>query len=306
MSGSFYRPGFDGAKEDVMGYYCDLFVDDLTRRGMATNTIDTYVRCVRNLIKHYMRPPDELSPDDIKAFQLHLTKERKVASSTFNLYTHAIRFFFMKTLQKDWKINFFPYHRKGRALPEILNAQELNALFEAAKNLKHKAMLMTTYSAGLRVSELVHLQVSDIDSQRMMIRVDQGKGRKDRYVPLSANLLPVLREYWKVCRTPDWLFQGQDRSKPLSVKSAQRTFTITQKKVGITKRVSMHSLRHAFATHLMESGVDIRTIQRLLGHRSLYSTMIYTHVAKNYVTQAGSPLDKLNKRLEELLPLSDS
>ena len=289
-----------------MGYFCDQFVNDLKVRGMSPSTIETYVRCVKLLVKYYMRPPDELTLEDIKAFQLHLTKEREVACSTFNIYTHAIRSFFLKTLQKDWRIDFIPYQKTGRVLPEILNAKELCALFESVSNLKHQALLMTTYSAGLRVSEVVHLQVSDIDSQRMMIRVDQGKGRKDRYVPLSTTLLPVLREYWKLVQTPDWLFQGQDRSKPLNIKSAQRVFTIAKNKAGITKSVSIHTLRHAFATHLLESGVDIRTIQRLLGHRSLSSTMIYTHVAKNYVTQAGSPLDKLNKRLEELLPLSDS
>lgn len=288
-----------------MGYYRDLFVNELKIRGMRPNTVQTYVRCVKILVKYFMQPPDTLTLEDIKTFQLYLVEEQEVACSTFNIYTHAIRFFFLKTLRRDWQIDFIPYQKTGRLLPEILNAKELCALFESVSNLKHRTLLMTTYSAGLRVSEVVHLQVSDIDSQRMMIRVDQGKGRKDRYVPLSLTLLPVLREYWKLVRTPDWLFAGRDPSQPLNIKSAQRVFKNAKEKAGITKNVSIHSLRHAFATHLLEAGVDIRTIQRLLGHRSLSSTMIYTHVAKNYVTQAGSPLDKLNKQLEGLLPLSE-
>lgn len=163
---------------------------------------------------------------------------------------------------------------------------------------------MTTYSAGLRVSEVVHLQISDIDSQRKVIRVDQGKGRKDRYVPLSKALLPLLRLYWKAARPTDWLVQGQGSNKPLTQSSVQKLFKKAKKGAGITN-VTVHSLRHCFATHLLEKGTDIRTIQRLLGHRSLSSTQVYTHVAKNYVNQAGSPLDKLDG-LESLLPLPRS
>lgn len=287
-----------------MGKFRDQFENDLQIRGYSRNTVNQYVYCVRNLVKHFMLPPDELTVQDVNNFQLYLTRTRKVAWSTFNIYVFAIRFFFLKTLKKDWKIDFIPYQKTGRKLPEVLNVEELFSLFESVSNLKHRAILMTAYSAGLRVSEVVHLKISDIDSQRMMIRVDQGKGRKDRYVPLSEILLPVLREYWKTVRTPEWLFEGQKPNTPLNRASAERVFKKAKSKAGITKNVSIHSLRHSFATHLLEKGTDIRTIQRLLGHRSLYSTMIYTHVAKNYVTQTGSPLDKLNGRIEALLPLS--
>ncbi|MBU1183499.1 MAG: tyrosine-type recombinase/integrase [Proteobacteria bacterium] len=288
-----------------MGEFRDRFERDLQIRGYAENTVKQYVYCVRNLVKHFMRPPDELSVDDINDFQLHLTKERQVAWATFNIYVFAMRFFFLQTLKKDWEITAIPYQKTGRKLPEILNGPELNALFKAVANIKHRAILMTTYSAGLRVSEVVHLQVSDIDSQRMVIRVEQGKGCKDRYVPLSKALLPVLRQYWKAARPPVWLFPGQHPDMPLTRSSVERVFKKAKKNACITKSVTVHSLRHSFATHLLEKGTDIRTIQRLLGHRSLSSTQIYTHVAKNYVNRAGSPLDTLDG-IEELLPLSRS
>lgn len=288
-----------------MGKFRDQFENDLQIRGYSPNTINQYVYCVQKLVKYFMRPPDKMTIEDINAFQLHLTKERKVAWATFNLYVNAIRFFFLKTLKMNWKIAFIPYQKTGRRLPEIMNGAELNALFWSVSNIKHLAILMTIYSAGLRVSEAVHLKVSDIDSQRMIIRIYQGKGRKDRYVPLSETLLPVLRQYWLTVRTLDWLFPGQNPPKPLTRSSVAQMFKKAKTSAGITKGVTVHSLRHSFATHLLEKGVDIRTIQRLLGHRSLSSTMIYTHVAENYISRAGSPLDRL-EGLEKLLPLSEN
>jgi integrase/recombinase XerD len=254
------------------------------------------------MVKHFMRPPDELTVDDINNFQLHLTKERKVAWATFNVYVFALRLFFLDTLKKEWTLTSIPYQKTGRKLPEILSGVELSALFKTVSNIKHKAILMTAYSAGLRVSEVVHLRISDIDSQRKVIRVAQGKGRKDRYVPLSEALLPILREYWKVARPTEWLFPGQNPTLPLTRSSVGLVFRKAKKRAGITKNVTVHSMRHCFATHLLEKGTDIRTIQRLLGHRSLSSTQIYTHVAENYVNQAGSPLDTL-EGVEALLPL---
>jgi site-specific recombinase XerD len=288
-----------------MARFRDQFERDLQIRGYARNTIKSYMYCVRELVKHFMRPPDELTIEDINEFQLHLTKQRKVAWSTFNIYVFAIRMFFLVTLKKDWEITAIPYQKTGRKLPVVLNGAELNALFRSVSNIKHRAILMTTYSAGLRVSEVVHLQVSDIDSERMVIRVDQGKGNKDRYVPLSERLLPVLRQYWRAVRPSHWLFPGQKPNKPLCRSSVGQFVREARKRAGIIKNVSVHSLRHSFATHMLEGGTDIRTIQRLLGHRSLSSTMIYTHVAKNYVNQAGSPLDSLDG-LEALLPLPKS
>jgi len=303
LVGSLDAPPIYGGKEDNMGMFQERFERDLRIRGFSHNTVKQYVYCVRKLVKHFMRPPDELTLDDINNFQLHLTKERKVASSTFNIYVFAIRFFLLHTLKRDWQITAIPYQKTGRKLPEILAGAELRTLFKAVTNIKHRAILMATYSAGLRVSEVVHLQVSDIDSQRMVIRVDQGKARKDRYVPLSEALLPILRRYWKAARPAHWLFPGQIPSRPLTRSSVQRFFSKATTDAGISKKVTIHSLRHCFATHLLERGTDIVTIQRLLGHRSLRSTQLYTHVARNYVNQAGSPLDAL-EGIEQLLPLA--
>jgi site-specific recombinase XerD len=285
-----------------MGKYRERFERDLQIRGFSPNTINQYVYCVRNLVKYFMRPPDELTVDDINNYQLHLTKERKVAWATFNVYVFALRFFFIETLKRDWKLTFIPYQKTGRKLPEVLSGKELSALFKAVSNIKHRAILMTTYSAGLRVSEVLHLKISDLDSERKVIRVAEGKGRKDRYVPLSEALLPVLREYWRSARPIQWLFPGQDPKLPLTRSSVEQVFNKAKKRVGISKNVTVHSLRHSFATHLLEKGTDIRTIQKLLGHRSLSSTQVYTHVAENYVNHAGSPLDTLDD-LEALLPL---
>lgn len=286
-----------------MGQFRDRYERDLQIRGYSFNTVKQYVYCVRNLVKYFNQPPDELTIEDINNFQLHLTKERKVAWATFNIYVVAMRHFFLTTLKRDWKTAFIPYQKTGRKLPEIFSSAELSALFKSVSNIKHQVILMTIYSAGLRVSEAVHLRVSDIDSRRMVIRINQGKGNKDRYVPLSQTLLPLLRQYWKIDRPTDWFFQGQNPKKPLTRSTVERVFKKAKKNAGITKKVTVHSLRHSFASHLLENGVDIRTIQQLLGHRSLSSTMIYTHVAKNYINRAGSPLDGTSE-FATLLPLS--
>jgi integrase/recombinase XerD len=288
-----------------MGQFRDRFERDLKIRGYSPSTVEQYVYCVRNLVRYYRRPPDQLTVEDINDFQLYLTEQRKVAWGTFNIYVVAMRLFFLQTLKKDWNITAIPYQKTGRQLPEIMSGAELNALFRSVTNIKHRAILMTTYSAGLRVSEVVSLRVSDLDSQRMVIRVEQGKGKKDRYVPLSAALLPILRQYYRAARPGKWLFPGQNPELPLNRTSVEKVFKKTRDRAGITKNVTVHSLRHSFATHLLEKGVDIRTIQQLLGHRCLSSTQIYTHVAKNYVNQAGSPLDSLPE-LQNLLPLPRS
>ena len=288
-----------------MGQFRDRFERDLKIRGYSPCTVDQYVYCVRKLVKYYMRPPDQLTIEDINNFQLYLTEQRKVAWGTFNIYVIAMRLFFVQTLKKDWDLKAIPYQKTGRQLPEIMSGAEIKALFSSVTNIKHRAILMTTYSAGLRVSEVVSLRVSDLDSQRMVIRVEQGKGKKDRYVPLSEALLPILRQYYRDARPERWLFPGQNPELPLNRTSVEKVFKKSRDRAGISKNVTVHSLRHSFATHLLEKGVDIRTIQQLLGHRCLSSTQIYTHVAKNYVNQAGSPLDSLDG-LQQLLPLPRS
>ncbi len=282
-----------------MGKFYDLMDRELRIRGFAEGTRESYLRSMRCFVRHFMRPPDELTAEDVKQYQLFLTKERRVSWSTFNVQVCALRFFYRNALPVTWEVEQIPYQKTGRRLPVVLSGEEVVALLDAAANLKHRAILMTLYSGGLRASEAVHLRLEDIDSKRMMIRVAQGKGRKDRYVMLSEKLLATLRQYWLESRPEPWLFPGQDRSQPLTRESLAKFFGRVRQKAGIRKRVHPHTLRHSFATHLLERGVNIRVIQRLLGHRSLRSTEIYTHVAESYVRDTKSPLD-------ELLPKVDS
>jgi site-specific recombinase XerD len=282
-----------------MGKFYDLMDRELRIRGFAEGTRESYLRSMRGFVRHFMRPPDELTAADVKQYQLFLTKERRVAWSTFNVQVCAIRFFYRNALPVTWEVEQIPYQKTGRRLPVVLSGEEVVALLEAATNLKHRAILMALYSGGLRASEAVHLRLEDIDSKRMMIRVAQGKGKKDRYVMLSEKLLATLRQYWLESRPTSWLFPGQDPAHPLTRESLAKFFGRVREKARIQKRVHPHTLRHSFATHLLERGVNIRVIQRLLGHRSLRSTEIYTHVAESYVRDTKSPLD-------ELLPKVDS
>jgi integrase/recombinase XerD len=276
-----------------MGEFRDRMERDLQIRGFSSSTQQAYLARMKAMVGFFMRPPDELTLEDINAYQLHLTRERKVGWATYNQSVGAMRFFFGVTLNRDWDMQRIPYQKTGRKLPVVLSCEEVSQLFQAVTNIKHRAILMTAYSGGLRVSEVTHLRVSDVDGQRMMLRVEQGKGRQDRYVMLSHKLLAVLREYWKIYRTRDWLFTGQNPERPLTRASVHKFFRKARIKAGITKKVSVHGLRHSFATHLLESGVNIRKIQLLLGHRSLRSTQIYTHVAGDYLKNTPSPLDIL-------------
>ena len=276
-----------------MGTFRDRMEQDLQIRGFSPNTQAVYLARVRDFVRYCQRPPDQLALEDIHRYQLHLTQDRRVSWAAFNQTVAALRFFYRVTLQKDWDITRIPYQKTGRKLPVVLSQAEVRALLQAVGNVKHRAILMTVYAAGLRVGEVVKLRVGDIESQRMVLRVEQGKGRKDRYVMLSAKLLTALREYWKIARPPDWLFPGQHPTEPLCRESVQRIFYKARDAAGITKRVSVHVLRHSFATHLLESGTNLRVIQLLLGHRSLRSTEVYTHVAGNYLRETASPLDLL-------------
>jgi integrase/recombinase XerD len=276
-----------------MGQFQDRMDADMEIRGLALNTRKAYLRAMRKFVQHFMRPPDEMTEEDIRRYQLHLTRERKVSWGVFNLAVAGIKFFYRVTLKKKWDIEEIPYQRKPRKLPEILSAEKVLALISSLRNLKHRTILMTMYSAGLRVSEVISLKVTDIDSQRMVIRIGQGKGRKDRYVMLSPRLLAILREYWKAARPKTWLFPGLIPGKPLDRNTINRIVENAKRTAKITGRVYPHLIRHCFATHLLEQGANLRVIQKLLGHRSLRSTEIYTHVAKNYLQETPSPLDIL-------------
>jgi site-specific recombinase XerD len=276
-----------------------LLADTLSAHGRTERTQETYTLMLR-LFGRYLRerrdgkPLDAVRPEDVEGYQRYLVAERKVGFSSFNQATCALRFFYRTCLgQADFAVPRMPYQRKRRVLPEILSPEEIAAIFDACHNLKHRALLMTSYSGGLRLRETLGLLPSDIDSARMMIRVEQGKGRKDRYVMLSPTLLAMLRTYWKAFRPARWLFEGRKPGDSLAPSTAEKVFTAAAGRAGIQKGVSFHSLRHAFATHLLEGGTNIRVIQALLGHQSLMTTQVYTHVARTYVNATASPLDRL-------------
>lgn len=276
-----------------MGKFRDLMEQDLKIRGYGERTQKTYLAQVRDLVRYFMVPPDQLAIEQINQYQRHLTEERKLSWSSFNIAVCAIRFFYRVTLRRDWDIRRIPYQKKARRLPVVLGREEIEALFAAIENVKHRAVIMTVYSAGLRLSEVVHLLITDIDVDRKVIRVHQGKGRKDRYVMLSARLVKVLAVYREAVRPRHWLFPGERPDRPLSGRAVQRALARACEKAGIGKRATPHTLRHCFATHLLEDGAHIRALQLLLGHKSLTTTTIYTHVADTYITDTQSPLDTL-------------
>ena len=267
-------------------------IEDLRVRNFSPTTQRAYIYAVARFAQHFGKSPELLGPEDIRTYQLHLLS-KQLAWSTFKVSVCALRFLYRITLGRDWIVEHIAYPRLPRKLPVILSLAELQQFFEAIPNLKHRAALMTAYAAGLRVSEVVALKVTDIDSQRMVIRVELGKGGKDRYVMLSPRLLTLLRTYWKTVRPKEWLFTGYKPNQHLSVRTLQVVCHNAWQNSGLTKPVTMHSLRHCFATHLLEKGTDLRTIQLLMGHRSLATTGRYLSVATSSICATASPLDLL-------------
>lgn len=268
------------------------FLDDMRMRNLSPHTQDAYVRAVAQFARHFNQSPDQLGREHIREYLLHLIKLGR-AWDTYNQARCALHFFYRITLGKDWPLEQLPCAKVPKRLPVVLSRDEVRQFFTAARRLKARAMLMTAYSAGLRASEVVGLRVEDIDSPRMLVRVRQGKGQKDRYVMLSPVLLETLRAYWRKDRPADWLFPGPDRAKPVKAVTFARVCAGVGRRSGLSKHVTPHTLRHSFATHLLEDGVDIRTIQTLLGHRSLRTTALYTFVAPEKVAATRSPLDAL-------------
>ena len=281
--------------------------NDMVLRGMAVRTRQSYIEAVRGLAKFYRRRPDAISVEEVQGYLLHLLQKRGLSHSTCNLVTNGLRFFLYLIKAGLLPVRFFyritlgqsetefclPRPKTPQRLPEILSREEIERLFAVTTNLKHRVLLMTTYSAGLRVSEVARLKVSDIDSQRMTLRVDQGKGAKDRYTLLSKRLLSELRRYWQAYRPPEWLFPLRDGRGPIDPRAAQKIYYHAKEKAGIRKRSGIHGLRHAFATHLLEAGVDLHRIQRLLGHGHITTTMRYFHLAQRHLESTASPLDLL-------------
>jgi site-specific recombinase XerD len=264
---------------------------DMQMRNFSPATQKGYIHAVVSLAKYYNRSPDKIMAEELQNYIVHLLTEKKLAISSCCSIVTKLRFFYQVTLGWETKdIPIVPFNKETR-LPEILSTEELEQLFAASSNPKHRVLLMTTYSGGLRVSEVVHLKVTDIHSKRMMIRIDQGKGRKDRYTILSQRVLEELRKYWNIERPQVWLFPGQNPDKPMTKRTAERIYANAVSKAGIKRKGGIHTLRHCFATHLLETGVDIRTIQLLMGRRSILSTMRYLQVTSKTLEGTRSPLD---------------
>jgi len=268
------------------------FIDDLRLRNYAQRTIETYVGRIVAFAKHFGRSPDLLGPEEVRTFQLHLL-ERRVSWSSFNQAVCALRFLYGTTLGRPEQLPLIPYGKRPKTLPSVLAPQEVLRLIGAAPTPRDRIFLQVAYGCGLRLSELIHLRVTDIDSARLVIHVRQGKGAKDRLAPLSPRLLHELRDYWRQYRPRTWLFPGDKPGQPISGSNMQRRFGQLVKRVGLTKHCSLHTLRHSYATHLLEAGVDLLTLKALLGHKTLETTTRYLHVNTQRLRQTPSLLDLL-------------
>lgn len=278
-----------------MGELRDRMEDDLRLRRMSAGTRRIYVRCVRDFAAFHGRSPSVLGEAEIREFLTHLVEEKGVAASTQGVYAAALRFLCAVTLGRQEVSAAIPRPRVRTPLPEVLSTTEVERLIRAVRSSKHRAIFMTLYGTGLRVSEVRKLRISDIDGSRKVIRIRQGKGGLDRYVPVGDHLLEVLRNYWMEARPPgEYLFQGTKRGHPITSPSIFIAVRKAARSAGIKKVVSPHTLRHCFATHLLEAGTDIRTIQQLLGHRSIRSTVRYTFVSRETVGRVRSPLESLD------------
>lgn len=273
-------------------------IEDLTIRNYAPRTIEIYVDRVAKFAQYFGQAPDQLGPTHVREFQLFLVQTKQASWALVNQTVCALRFFYRVCLGKTWMVQHIPFPKRPKKLPVVLSQQEVKRLFSALSNLKHRTIVMTLYATGLRLAEGMALQLPDIDSQRMLVHVRDGKGAKDRYVPLSEALLEQLRTYWKQVRPPHWLFPGADLQRPLTRGTVQKVCARAARKAGLSKKVSPHTLRHSFATHLLEGGTDLRTIQALLGHRHLSTTMIYLHVAAQARGHKEKATDLLRQALE--------
>ena len=268
-------------------------LEDLQIRNYSPTTTRIYLHVIAEFARHFGKPPDQLGAEHIRRYQLFLIKEKQVSLSTYIQTVCALRFFYTHTLHRKIAIERIPFPRRERKLPVILSRGEVKALLEAPGNLLHRTLLAALYGSGLRVSEVAQLKANDIDSARHVLWVRHGKGRKDRQTLLPAKLLELLRCYWRTKRPTGWLFPGKDSTRPISVKAIFLACRKAAQKAGISKPVHPHLLRHAFATHLLESGVNLRTIQILLGHANLETTARYLQVADVSVRSTPSPLDSL-------------
>lgn len=268
-------------------------IEDMTIRNLAPATRQSYVQAVAKFSRYFGKSPDRLGIEDVRAYQIHLAS-RGVAWASLNLTVCALRFFYGVTLGRAEMPELIAYARSPRRLPVVLSGEEVVRFLEAVPGLKSRVALTTAYATGLRLSEVVALKVGAIDSKRMVVRVEHGKGGKDRYAMLSVQLLGILRSYWRRTRPRGWLFPGRNPERPINPKMLAAACQAASEAAGLSKHVTVHTLRHSFATHLLESGTDLRIIQALLGHNHLSTTALYTQVATGTIGKTTSPLDRLN------------
>lgn len=274
----------------------ERMVGDMKIRHKAQATIDAYTYHVQRFARFLGKPLEQATPDDVRDFQLHLIEDLKVGWSSFNQAVCGLRFLYTYTHRVAWPVNMVPFGKRPRRLPTVLSSEEVEALLQCTSNLKHRTFLMTLYAAGLRLGEAAELRIADIDSRRMQLNIACGKGSRQRLVPLSPRLLAALRQYWKACRPSDRLFPGKQPDRPYAGTSIQKAIKVSAKKAKINKPVTPHVLRHSYATGLLEAGVDLLTISRLLGHASFTTTMVYLHVRRQHLGSTPSPLDWLPVR----------
>ena len=280
-----------------MTHLRQLMLDELERRNYSPNTVRSYLHAVEEFARHFHRSPEQLGPDHVREYQVHLFRDRKLSARTIAGQTAALRFLFVKTLRRPYLPDALPFPKHSRRLPTVLSQEEVAQLIDASGNLMHRAMVMTLYATGVRRAELCRLKVADIDSERMVLHIHEGKGGRDRDVPLSPKLLTILREYWRWMKPQTYLFPGMENNwradVPVNTKVAWIAVTNAAKAAGITKRVSPHTLRHSYATHLLEAGADLRTIQVLLGHAKLADTTVYLHLSRRHLQAVPSPIEAL-------------
>ena len=268
--------------------------EDMEVRNFSPHTQNSYVQQVSLFARHFSKSPEGLGPEEIRSYQVYLTNEKKLAPSSIHIAIAALRFLYKVTLHKDWRLEeIIPARKKPQKLPIVLSPQEVLQFLRCVQSFKHRTILTICYAAGLRISEAIRLKVPDIDSERMVIRVEQGKGQKDRYVMLSPKLLEILRAWWPVDKPKQWLFPGDQVDGHISRQAVEEACQKAHRICRISKPITPHLLRHAFAVHLLESGTDVRTIQLLLSHRNLATTARYLRIATTKVCSTASPLDLL-------------
>ena len=275
-------------------------LDDMRIRNYSPNTLKSYICYVRRFAEHFKCSPDRLTPEHVRSYLLHLVNDG-VGEGVLTNTVCALRFLYRVTLQRDWSITArdLPFTKRAKKLPVVLSLDETQKFLVSLGNVKHRAILATLYDCGLRVSELLALTAEDIDSSRMLIHVKLGKGMKDRYVPLSTQLLEQLRQYWREYRPSTHVFEGVRTGHPMKRRQVALICNKAAKAAGIRKRVTPHTLRHSFATHLLEAGTDIRILQRLLGHSGLNSTARYLHIAENYLDARKTPLELHSHKVDQ-------